>query len=96
MRFARLHRLCGTIPLIMSGVALALIGVTRLAGLERGSSGDGLVAHVFQLLIVLQAPVLAVFLLTADWRAAGPVWRTLALQIVGIAAAVAPAAAFGL
>ena len=55
-----------------------------------------MVAHLWQILIVLQFPLVALFLATADWRRPGDVAKRVALQVVALALAMAPVAMFRL
>jgi hypothetical protein len=74
----------------MSIAALSLVlGHIAIFGVAR-QADEGAAAHLWQLLIAGQLPVIAVF--AAKWlpRAPGPALLVLVLQAVAILAAVAP------
>lgn len=90
-----LHRFCLVTPLLLSLAALALVTAALALGRAHPGDGDeGAIAHLFQLLLVAQLPLIAGFILTAEgWR---PLARGLALQALAIAAALAPVFIAGL
>ena len=64
MRSATLNRLSGTAILVLSLVAL----LTIFAGYFTPPQPDeGALAHIFQLSVVAIAPMLLLFVLTAEW-----------------------------
>ena len=80
----------GYIPMLFSSVALgaALFGIASTAGARQAD--EGVAAHVFQLLIVAQVPIIAYFVIR--W-ARGRSWATLTVvagQVLAIASAMAP------
>ena len=84
------------LPLAMSGVALATVllhlarfGVTREAD-------EGAAAHIWQLLMAAQLPIIAYFAFTWIRRAPREALVVLALQIVAVLAAMAPVFLFRL
>lgn len=77
-------------PIVLSGAAIILLLVALTTGWERGLKDEGAVAHTWQLLIALQVPLVAVFLVTTDWRKPRTVVSTLALQAVALGLALAP------
>ena len=79
-------------PLAVSAAAVVLLVIALTTGWERGLKDEGVVAHTWQLLIGLQAPLVAAFLLTAHWRRPVRVGGTLALQAAALACAMAPVA----
>jgi hypothetical protein len=83
-------------PIAMSIAALAIVALVLATGWERGLKDEGAAAHLWQLLIILQLPLVAAFVLTADWRRPGPAGRTLMLQAALVALAMAPVAYFRL
>ena len=83
-------------PLTMSAAALAVVVLALLTGWDRGLNDEGAAAHLWQLLIALQAPLVAAFLLTADWRRPVRIGGALALQAAALACAMAPVAIFRL
>ena len=80
----------------MSLTALALIGGAYIFGLATGHGGlvrepdEGAIAHLWQLLMAGQLPVLAFFAIKWLPRAPRPTLYVLALQTVGVLAAMAP------
>jgi hypothetical protein len=92
MARARIHRIVGVAPVILSLLAFTLVVAAVSFGWERGMKDEGAVAHTWQLLIAAQAPLIAAFLTTADWgrfrRELGP----LALQGGALILALAPVA----
>jgi hypothetical protein len=92
MSRAQINRICAIVPVLLSLAALLLLLFAMVTGWERGERDEGAVAHLFQLLIVLQAPFIAGFIATADWKHALPAGRSLALQALALAAALAPVA----
>jgi hypothetical protein len=94
MRRQTLHRICFILPLLLSLAALGLVASAIALGRARPDGDEGAAAHIFQLLIVAQVPVMAAFALTSKhWRdmAGG-----LALHAAAIAAALAPVMIAGL
>jgi|WetSurMetagenome_2_1015567.scaffolds.fasta_scaffold429767_2 hypothetical protein len=83
-------------PVAMSAAAVVLLAVALTTGWDRGLKDEGAVAHLWQLLIALQAPLVAAFLLTADWRRPVRIGGALALQAAALACAMAPVAIFRL
>ena len=79
-------------PVAMSLCACLIIGVVIATGWDRGLKDEGAAAHLWQLLIVLQVPLIAAFLLTSDWRRPVDIGKAVALQIAALVLAVAPAA----
>jgi hypothetical protein len=80
------------IPLAMSLAALALVlGHAAVFGVVH-EADEGAAAHIFQLLMVAQVPVVAYFAIRWLPRTPGPALRVLALQ--GGAALAAFAAVF--
>jgi hypothetical protein len=78
------------LPLICSGVALAVVlGHVAIYGVVR-EADEGAAAHLFQLLMVLQAPIVVYF--AARWvpREGKSAWSVLALQVGAAILALAP------
>jgi hypothetical protein len=83
-------------PLVMSLVALALvIGRIAVVGTAR-QVDEGAVAHLFQLLIVCQVPIVAFFAIKCLRRIPKQALAVLALQALAVAVACAPVAYFNL
>ena len=84
------------LPIVMSGVALAVVAGHLITSGTAPEADEGAAAHVWQLLMAGQVPVIGWFLfrwLPQGWRAAVPV---LAAQAVAVALAAAPVALLGL
>ena len=79
-------------PIILSAAALALLVFALSTGWERGLKDEGAVAHGWQVLMVLQLPLILAFVSTANWRRPRDVAKILALQVVAFTAALAPVA----
>ncbi|HEY5288934.1 MAG TPA: hypothetical protein VIJ59_02750 [Caulobacteraceae bacterium] len=92
MDLTKLNRISATAPVIMSLAAVALLLFALVTGWERGLKDEGAVAHIFQLLIALQAPLIVAFLATADWRRLPAIVRVGALQAGALILALAPVA----
>ena len=77
------------LPIVMSLSALALVlGHVARYGVTRGAD-EGTAAHVFQLLMAAQAPIVAFFAVKWLPRRPRPALRVLALQVAAALAAVA-------
>ncbi|HLQ60384.1 MAG TPA: hypothetical protein VK131_00815 [Candidatus Acidoferrales bacterium] len=88
--FATLKRPSALIPLAMSFAALSLVlGHTALYGVTH-EADEGLAAHVWQLLMAGQIPVIAFFAVRWLPRSPAPALLVLVLQAVGGLAAAAP------
>ena len=78
------------LPMAMSFAALAtVLGTVAVFGVVHEADG-GAAAHIFQLLIALQAPIVAFFAI--KWLPQTPrqALQVLALQIIAVLAALAP------
>jgi hypothetical protein len=91
-----LRRPSALVPLVMSGIALALVVWQLTSQDPAGVPDEGTTAHLFQLLIVGQAPFAAWFALRWMPREPGPAMLVLALQAAAAVAALAPVVIFGL
>jgi hypothetical protein len=77
-------------PVAMSLAALATVLVTlATSGIVRGGD-EGTPAHIWQLLMAAQAPIVAYFAITWLPRAPRPALFVLALQVAAALAALAP------
>ena len=85
-----LKRPSAFLPLAMSLAALATVLVyVALFGTAR-QEDEGTAAHIWQLLIALQVPIICVFAVSWLPRLPGQAGRILLLQIVAMVAALAP------
>ena len=84
------------LPPVMSCTALATVLIhIALYGIVR-EGDEGTAAHIFQLLITAQVPIVAFFSFKWLPRFPRPALETLALQIVALTAAFAPVYYFNL
>jgi len=82
----------GWVPIAMSALAMGLLVFAFATG-GKGPPGDeGAAAHLWQLLLGLQVPLIVVFLATSDWRRLLRVFAILGLQVLGLVLAMAPVA----
>lgn len=87
---ATLRQPTAFLPVVMSLAALALVlGHLALFG-SSPQPDEGTAAHLWQLLMAGQAPIIAFFALTSVPRAPGRALPVLALQIAAALAAAAP------
>ena len=97
MGFAALiRRPTAALPLAMSGAALAVVIVhLALFGTAR-QADEGAAAHLWQLLMALQLPIVALF--AVQWLPRSPrtALRVLVLQIAAMLVAMAPVFLLGL
>jgi hypothetical protein len=84
------------LPLAMSLVALAivLVHVARFGAAREVDEGTS--AHIFQLLMAVQVPIVAFFAIKWLPRAPGPALQILAMQAGAILGALAPVFYFNL
>ena len=75
------------IPVLMSGVALATVGIHLVMSSTAPATDEDAAAHVFQLMFVGQAPVVAFF--AAKWLPRDPSWALLVMAMQAAAALVA-------
>jgi hypothetical protein len=88
MTSAQVNRLAAGLPLICSALALALVVTAIATGVPR-QPDEGAIAHLWQLLMAVQLPLILLFLATSDWRTRRPL-LLLGLQLAGIAIACLP------
>ena len=90
---AAINRWSGWLPIAMSVVAIGLLILALATGWGKGPPGDeGPAAHLWQLMVGLQAPLILAFLATADWRRPLGILAILGLQVLGLMMAMAPVA----
>jgi hypothetical protein len=69
MRAQQINRVSGKVIIVLALIALLAV----LSGYTQPPQSDeGAAAHIFQLLIVAQVPMIVLFLATADWRQSLP------------------------
>ena len=91
----QLRKFCAMAPVILSLLAGAWALANAATGARPGDD-EGLGFHVFWLLILLQVPLIAGYVVTADWRRRTAAAGTLALQLFALVLAFAPVAFFRL
>jgi hypothetical protein len=88
--FTLMKQPSGFLPVAMSLAALAaVLGHVALFGAAR-EADEGTAAHVFQLLMIGQIPIVAFFAIQWLPRASRPALQVLALQAAAALAALAP------
>ena len=84
-------------PMVMSCAAMLVLLLALTTGWGRGPGHDeGAAAHLWQLLIGMQLPLIAAFVVTADWGRPLGMLKVLALEAMLLAIAMAPVAIFKL
>jgi hypothetical protein len=85
----KIHNFSRVAPVIMSLLAFALIieGLVEF-GLHHREVDEGWQAHLFQLLMILQVPIVLLFAATANWKQPGRVVPVLGLQAAAWCAAL--------
>ena len=78
------------IPVVMSIVALALVGGSLAVSSAAREADEGAVAHLWQLLVAGQLPVIAFFAFTWLPRAPRPALLVLTVQGIALLAALVP------
>ena len=88
MTAPRAGRIAAVAALACSALAFAIVTANVLHGVPPQPDEDAS-AHLWQLLVGVQLPLIALFVVTADWRLRGtPV--LLAGQLLGLTAACVP------
>ena len=85
-----LKRPSAFVPLILSVAALATVVIHVLVAGTHREADEGAAAHIFQLFIIAEAPLVAFFAITWVPRAHRPALLVLALQFGAALAAFAP------
>lgn len=88
MTQASVNRASFTLPLIFSMAAFVLVIANIIAGVAP-QPDETASAHLWQLLMIAQLPMLIAFLATADWRTRWPL-ALFGLQLAAFAAACLP------
>ena len=91
MDFSTIQRPSAWVPIAMSLAALALVlGCLALYGIPSRGGDEGAAAHIWQLLMAGQVPVIAYFLFRWLPRAPRKVAPIFLLQVAAAVAALAP------
>ena len=91
---AALNRVSIVAPLVCSALAFAIVVGSLLAGAPP-QRDEGAAAHLFQLLIVVQLPLIVLFVVTRDRQEHDRCIRVLILHVLGIGAAMGSLALSG-
>ena len=91
-----INQIGAIVPPVLSLAALLVVLIAVTTGWERNLTDEGAAAHIFQILIAVQAPFILAFLVTADWHRFMQAARPLAFQVLGIGAALGSVAFFRL
>jgi len=90
MKLSMLKQPSAVIPLVMSFAALVVVlGHIAVSGVGR-QPDEGAAAHIWQLLIAGQLPIVAIFVITSLPRNPRQTLLVLALQALALLAATAP------
>ena len=81
------NRILMVVPILFSLLALALVLGNAAAGVPP-QADEGLSAHLFQLLIAAQLPLVLLFLATSDWARRTRLFLALTVQALAVAAAL--------
>ena len=84
------------LPLAMSLVVIVMLGIARARGRLVPEPDEGAEAHLFQILMAAQLPIIAFFAIRWLPRAPRPALAVLVLQAVAALAACAPVFMLGL
>lgn len=88
MTQASVNRASLVLPLLLSAAAFVLVLANIVTGVAP-QPDEGASAHLWELLMLAQLPIIVTFLVTADWRTRLPLAR-LGLQVAAFAAACVP------
>lgn len=89
----RVRSIAAAVPVACSLLALALVTANVLAGVQP-QPDEGTSAHIWQLLMAAQLPLIVMFVALADWGSRSSVlW--LGAQVLGIVAATTPVILMG-
>jgi hypothetical protein len=90
------NRMAGGASIVFALLALAVVTTALVTGFERNLKDEGVSAHLWQLFVAAQLPLILLFLVTADWSR----WRSasvwLAVLVVAFTLDLAPVAYFHL
>ena len=88
MTRARLNRIGAVVPLVCSALAFAIVMANVVAGVPP-QADENASAHLWQMLMAGQLPLVLLFLVTADWRSRTP-WLVTGLQLLAMGMAAFP------
>jgi len=96
MTRTQINRWTGVLPVAMSLAALAIVLIAVTTGWERYAADEGTAAHLFQLLIAGEVPLVLLFLLTSERGRMATIIRLAAIQVAAVALALGSVAYFRL
>jgi hypothetical protein len=96
MTRAHFHRIGAIAPFVLSLLALALVVVVLTTGWERQLADEGAAAHLFQLLVAAQLPLIGLYLATTARGTGRAALRTVAGQCAALCLPLGLVAAAGL
>lgn len=92
----KINLICATVAIVLALQTFTVVVLGITTGWDRHLTDEGPAAHIFQLLIVAQVPVLVAFLATADWKQLRQVAQPIAFQFAILAVTFATAKLFRL
>ncbi len=90
MNRERINRVCAVGPVALSILAFGLALIGGISGFAQPAHDEGAAAHVFQLLIVAEAPFIFGYFFSANWEHLRRVALTAGLDLAALALAFAP------
>lgn len=97
MNREKINRISALVPVILSLLAFLDVMIVVTTGWQRHLKDEGTAAHIFQLLMVAQAPFILAYFATANWGGrVVSIARPLAVQLLAIGAAFGLVAFFRL
>ena len=93
MTRSTVNRITLVLPLVLSALAFALVMTNILLGVPP-QPDENTSAHIWQLLMAAQLPLVVLFLVTAEWRSWSPA-LLFGTQVAAIVAACFPVWAAG-
>ncbi len=80
----RINSVASIVPILMSAAALLLVLVAAATGWDNDLPDEGTAAHLFQLLVAGQLPIVLLFLVTSQGRPGRQVALLLAAQAAAL------------
>ena len=96
MNRQNINRITGVAPVVLSLAALLIVLVAVATGWDKDLPDEGAAAHIFQLLIAVQVPIILLFLATADRKRITRIVGLVAFQAAALIVAIGSVAYFKL